>query len=185
VQFKAAYADPSRPWEAGIMSEIGTYGWTGSAFPGALHEDRYAVVGPYVMKDPRPGSPGYRFEYQSSTDNDTGYLLPTVRGAFPAPSGPTHGSWMTGSIYQTILSNRSLVNVTYFHTNSSLAPLGSPFGPFTGFVGAGSTTTAGELGLSYAITPYVRVYGKGSIVHDQRPIFSLTFWLTPPLRDRR
>ena len=31
VQFKAAYADPSTPWEVGVMSEVGTYGWTGSA----------------------------------------------------------------------------------------------------------------------------------------------------------
>ena len=106
VQFKTAYADPSSPWEAGIMGETGTYGWTGSAVPGTLHQDHYAVVGPYFMKDPRPGSPGFRFEYQSSTDDDTGYLPPTAPGTAPKPSGPTHGSWMTGSVYQMILNNK-------------------------------------------------------------------------------
>jgi hypothetical protein len=178
-QWRAAYADPARPWEVGIFGEAGTLGWGGTSVGQTLYRDNYTLVGPYVMKDPRPGSPGFRLQYATTSDSNPGFLTAAQM------AGTANGSYMTGSVYQMLVQDRLMANLTYFHTNMPYAPAGAPGTPITGFVQTAASETAGSAGVSYAFTPYVRVFAAGTTLTNQKPYWSLLFWLTPPLRDRR
>ncbi len=178
LQWRTAYADPAHPWEAGIFGETGTLAWTGTYLPTTLYRDNYTLLGPYIMKDPRPGSPGFRLQYASTSDRNPGFIN-------PLQSAPrANGDYMVGSLYQMFVQDRMMANVTYFHTNMPYAPLGTPGGPLTGLVAPAGPQTAGSAGVSYAFSPYVRIFAAGTMITNQKPFYSFLFWLTPPLRDR-
>jgi hypothetical protein len=184
LQWRAAYADPAHPWEVGVFGENGTLSWTGTTSGTQLSHDNYTLVGPYVMKDPRPGSPGFRLQYAATSDSNPGFLT-TPSGSAIGP-GRSNGSYMVGSVYELFVQNRLMANVTYFHTNMPFSPLGPPGAPITtGFIQKTGPETAGSAGLSYAITPYVRVFAAGTTVTNQRPYWDVLVWITPPLRNRR
>lgn len=169
-QWRAAYADPAHPWELGVFGETGTLGWAGSQSGTQLNRDNYTLIAPYVMKDPRPGAPGVRLQYATTRDSNPG-LVATPNGLSPF-AGATNGSYMVGSLNQMYAQDRLMANVTYFHANMPLSPVGA-------------SPTAGSAGLSYAIAPYVRIFAAGTTLTHQKPYWSYLFWLTPPLRERR
>jgi hypothetical protein len=179
VQWKAAYADPAKPYEVGVFGESGSLGFTGSALVPGLQIDRYTVVAPYVQKDPRPGSPGFRFEYASATDSNPGFVTPTISSAPLRPAGPTASSWMIGSAYQMILHDHGMLDLTYYHTNQAIGEAG-----ITGLIQPSGPQTGAGPGISYAINPYTRIYGAVYVAHNQRPTFALKMWLSPPLWTR-
>jgi hypothetical protein len=150
---KVAYANPAKPWEVGVFGETGFLGFTGSQLVPGVHTDHYNVVAPYFQKDPRPGSPGFRFEYSTATDSNPGYLTPTTASAPLQPAGSTPSSWMIGSVYQMVLHDHGMLSLTYFHTNPTFTQTG-----LTGLVQPLGPSTGGGPGFSYAINPYTRVW---------------------------
>jgi hypothetical protein len=179
LQWKVAYADPARPYEIGVFGESGTLGFTGSEIAPGVHHDDYTVLAPYIEKDPRPGSPGYRLEYAAATDSNPGYLAPATPTAPLRAIGSTASSWMIGSVSQMVIVNRGMVSVTYYHTNQALSELG-----FSGLAASTGPATGGGPGFSYAFNSYVRVYSAFYLNERQRPTFALKMWLTPPLWSR-
>jgi hypothetical protein len=175
-EWRVAYADPAKPYEVGVSGKHGMFGFTGVDLLPGNHLDDYNVVAPYIIKDPRPGSPGFRFEYSLATDSDPGDLTPMapLRSA-----GSTTSSWMIGSVYQMVLHDHGMVSVTYYHTNQVLRETG-----FTGLVQPTGPATGGGPGFSYAITPFVRVYTAIYVAQNQPPAFAVTAWFTPPLWSR-
>jgi len=180
LQWRIAYADPAKPYEIGVFGETGALGFSGSAILPGLHVDNYNVVTPYINKDPRPGSPGFRLEYATATDSNPGYVAPAASAVGPvAQASSTSSSWMIGSAYQMVLHDHGMVNLTYYHTNQALGEIG-----FTGLVQPTGPQTGGGPGFSYAINPYTRVYTSVYVAQNQRPAFSVVMWLTPPLWSR-
>jgi hypothetical protein len=178
-QWRVAYADPAKPYEVGVFGENGALGFTGSGLPPGIHTDNYNVVTPYINKDPRPGSPGFRIEYATATDSNPGYAA-TAAALGPAqPAGATTSSWILGSAYQMVLHDHGMVNITYYHTNQALRAVG-----FSGIVQPTGAATGGGPGFSYAINPYTRVYSSVYIVQNQHPAFTIVMWFTPPLWSR-
>ena len=176
-QWRVAYADPAKPYEIGVFGENGGLGFTGAGLLPGIHTDNYNVVAPYINKDPRPGSPGFRFEYSTATDSNPGYVTAALGSAQPA--GSTTSSWMIGSVYQMVLHDHGMVNITYYHTNQTLSQIG-----FSGLVQPTGSETGGGPGLSYAINPYARVYTSIYVAQDKRPAFTIDMWLTPPFWSR-
>jgi hypothetical protein len=179
IQWKLAYADPAKPYEIGVFGESGSLGYTGTEIGTGLHIDRYTVIAPYIEKDPRPGSPGFRLEYATATDSNPGYHTPAQAATPLVPVGATASSWMIGSVNQMVFHDQGLVDVTYYHTNQTIAQTG-----FTGFVRPIGPTTGIGPGISYAINPYTRIYGAVYTAQNQRPTFALKVWLSPPLWGR-
>jgi hypothetical protein len=179
VQWKVAYADPAKPWEVGVFGESGAIGFTGSELIPGVHQDNYTVVSPYFQKDPRPGSPGFRFEYSSATDSNPGSIETNGPSATLRPVGSTPSSWMIGSAYQMVFNNQGMVNVTYYHTNQTLSETG-----FTGLVKPTGPVSGGGPGFSYAFTPYIRTYTVFYMAQNQRPTYAIKLWFTPPLWKR-
>jgi hypothetical protein len=178
-QWRVAYADPANPWEVGVFGESGSTGFTGTAVPG-LHVDHYNVVAPYVNKDSRPGSPGFRVEYAIATDSNPGFAAPAGAGTSALRKiGLTDSSWIIGTAYQMALHDHGMISITYYHTNQALGETG-----FTGLVKSVGTQTGVGPGFSYAIDPYTRFYTTIFIAQDQRPAFAISAWLTPPLTPR-
>jgi hypothetical protein len=179
VQWRAAYADPAKPYEVGVFGESGAFGFSGSALMPGNHVDNYDVVAPYISKDPRPGSPGFRFEYATATDRNPGMVATTT----PAPAlrlaGSTTSSWMIGSVYQLVLHDHGQVNLTYYHTNQAISEVG-----FTGIVQPAGPATGGGPGFTYAINNYTRIHTAFYVAQNQRPAFAVTMWFTPPLWSR-
>jgi len=179
VQWKIAYADPAKPYEVGVFGESGSLGFTGSALGPSIHVDRYTVVAPFVQKDPRPGSPGFRFEYATATDSNPGYLVPATASAPLRQAGSTAASWMIGSVSQMVFRDRGMFDLTYYHTNQGINETG-----FTGLVQPAGPATGAGPGFSYAFNPYTRIYTAFYIAQDQRPTIALKMWLSPPLWSR-
>jgi hypothetical protein len=178
-QWRVAYADPAKPYEIGVFGENGSLGFTGSDVLPGIHVDTYNVVTPYISKDPRPGSPGFRIEYATATDSNPGYVTPTGALNSIHQAGATTSSWMIGSAYQMVLHDHGMVNITYYHTNQALREIG-----YSGLVQAIGPETGGGPGFSYAINPYSRVYTSIYVAQNQRPTFTITMWLTPPFWSR-
>jgi hypothetical protein len=181
-QWKVAWAHPSHPWELGLIGDTGTVGWTGSLLPG-WNQDRYTMFGPYVLKDYRANSPGFVAQYLTASDANPGYYAAPGGTTLGAPAGKTGGSAMIASVYQMILANKGMVNLSYFHTNNSLACAESPCS--TGLVVPTGPVTAGDVGLSYAFGPFIRLYATSTIAQNQTPLWNLTLWIDSPLRNRR
>jgi hypothetical protein len=178
-QWRVAYADPAKPYEVGVFGESGAFGFSGSALVPGVHVDNYTVVAPYVSKDPRPGSPGFRLEYATATDSNPGELAPAAPAGPLRPAGSTASSWMIGSVYQMVLHDHGVVSMTYYHTNQALGETG-----FTGIVAPTAPATGGGPAFSYAINPYTRIYTAVYVAQNQRPAFAVTAWFTPPLWSR-
>jgi hypothetical protein len=178
-QWRVAYADPAKPYEVGVFGESGAFGFTGSQLLPGLNVDNYTVVAPYISKDPRPGSPGFRFEYSTAFDSNPGYVTPSTSTAPLRSIGSTTSSWMIGSVYQMVLHDHGVVNLTYYHTNQALSENG-----FTGVVQSTGPATGGGPAFSYAINPYTRIYTAMYVAKNQRPAFSISMWFTPPLWPR-
>jgi hypothetical protein len=179
LQWRVAYADPARPWEFGVFGESGALGISGSALlPGRVQVDNYNVITPYVNLDPRPGAPGFRFEYATATDSNPGYVMRGAAGPLQQV-GSTPSSWLVGSAYQMVLHDHGMVNVTYYHTNQALAETG-----FTGLVKPTGSATGVGPGFSYALDSFVRLYSSIYVAQGQRPAYSITMWITPPLWSR-
>jgi hypothetical protein len=178
-QWRVAYADPAKPYEVGVFGESGAFGFGGFALAPGVHVDNYTVVAPYISKDPRPGSPGFRLEYSTATDSNPGDLAPTSTSGALLPVGSTTSSWMIGSVYQMVLHDHGQVNLTYYHTNQALSEAG-----FTGVVQPTGPETGGGPAFSYAINPYTRIYTAMYVAQNQRPAFAITMWFTPPLWGR-
>jgi hypothetical protein len=176
-QWKLAYADPAKPYELGVFGESGALGFTGARIVPGLHTDHYTVVAPYIQKDPRPGSPGFRFEYATATDSNPGYV--TASSAAPQPVGPTASSWMIGSVSQMVLHDHGMLNITYYHTNQGLSDVG-----FTGILRPAGPETGAGPGFSYAFNPYTRIYTAFYVAQDRRPTIALKMWFSPPLWPR-
>jgi hypothetical protein len=179
LQWKVGYADPAKPYEVGVFGESGKLGFTGSALAAGVHLDHYVVVAPYVQKDPRPGSPGFRLEYATATDSNPGFIAPATTSAPSRPVGSTGSSWMIASLDQMVLHDHGMINITYYHTNEALAETG-----FTGFVQPTGPATGAGPGFSYAINPYTRIYSAIYLTQNQRPTFALKMWFSPPLWTR-
>jgi hypothetical protein len=178
VQWRAAYADPARPWEIGLLGESGSLGFAGAALAPGLHTDNFSMIAPYINKDPRPGSPGFRFEYASTNDSNPGSVAPV--GVGPTQQvGVTKSDWMIGTAYQMVLHDHGMVNVTYYHTNQALTEIG-----YSGLVQSIGPQTGGGPGFSYAINPYSRFYTSVYVARDQRPAFTVVMWFTPPFWSR-
>jgi hypothetical protein len=178
-QWKVAYADPAKPWEVGVFGENGALGFGGAALIPGVHVDNYNVVSPYFSKDPRPGSPGFRFEYSTATDSNPGYLTPSGPAAPLQSAGSTSSSWMIGSVYQMLLHDHAMANLTYYHTNPTLGETG-----FTGLVQRTGPATGGGPGFSYAFTPYIRAFTVFYMAQNQRPTYDIKLWFSPPLWSR-
>jgi hypothetical protein len=180
VQWRVAYADPSKPWEFGVLGESGALGFSGSGLaPGRVQVDNFNVVTPYINKDPRPGSPGFRFEYTTATDANPGYVAPAGGSGALQQAGSTRSSWMVGSVYQMVLHDHGMIDVTYYHTNQTLGEAG-----FTGLVQPVGPATGAGPGFSYAVDSFVRIYTAFYVAKNQRPAFSVNMWITPPLTPR-
>lgn len=179
VQWRVAYADPAKPYEVGVFGETGALGFSGTALLPGLHNDNYNVVTPYISKDPRPGSPGFRLEYATASDSNPGYITPSAGANFAQPAGATTSSWILGSAYQMVLHDHGMLNVTYYHTNQALSQIG-----FTGFVQPTGPQTGGGPGFSYAINPYARIYTSIYVAQNQHPAFNVAAWITPPFWSR-
>jgi hypothetical protein len=175
-QWRVAYADPAKPYEVGVFGESGTFGFTGSALVPGVHVDDYTVVAPYVSKDPRPGSPGFRLEYSTASDSNPGDIIPATAPASLRPAGLTASSWMIGSVYQMVLHDHGVASLTYYHTNQALSETG-----LSGLVQPTGPETGGGPAFSYAINPYTRFYTAFYVARNQRPAISITMWFTPPL----
>jgi hypothetical protein len=178
-QWRVAYADPARPWELGVFGESGSLGFTGTGLLPGVHVDNYNVITPYISKDPRPGSPGFRLEYSTATDSNPGYVTSATTPAGLQKVGPTASSWIVGSAYQMVCHDHGMVTITYYHTNQALNETG-----FTGLVQTTGTETGVGPGISYAVNPYTRFYTTYYVAQNQRPAFSISMWLTPPLWSR-
>jgi hypothetical protein len=178
-QWKVAYADPAKPYEVGVFGESGKLGFAGSSLAPGVHIDRYDVVAPYVQKDPRPGSPGFRLEFATATDSNPGNLTPAGASGPGRPAGSTASSWMIASVDQMVLHDHGMVNITYYHTNEALGAIG-----LTGLVQAAGPATGAGPGFSYAINPYTRIYSAIYVAQNQRPTFALKMWFSPPLWTR-
>jgi hypothetical protein len=179
VQWRLAYADPAKPYEVGVFGESGSLGFSGSALVPRLHIDHYTVIAPYIIKDPRPGAPGFRFEYATATDSNPGYVPAASTSSLPLPVGSVASSWMIGSVYQMVFHDHGMLNLTYYHTNQAISETG-----FSGLIQPTAPATGAGPGLSYAINSYVRVYSGVYVVHNQRPTFALKMWFSPPLWTR-
>lgn len=179
-QWRVAYADPAKPWEIGIIGEKGALGFTGIALRPGLKIDEYNVFTPYIMKDPRPGSPGFRVEYSMATDGNPGYVGSGLAGPSELrKAGGIASSWIVGSVYQMALHEKAMINVTYYHTNSALSEIG-----LTGLVEAMQSQTGVGPGFSYAINPYARIQSAIYLADKQHPAYHLNVWLSPPSSSR-
>jgi hypothetical protein len=179
LQWRVAYADPAKPYEFGVFGESGALGYTGSAISPGTHVDNYDVIAPYVGKDPRSGSPGFRLEYVAATDGNPGYVMPATPAGTPKQSGSISSSWMIGSVYQMVLHDHGMVSITYYHTNEATAETG-----FTGLIQPTGSKTGVGPGISYAMNPYSRIYTSIFVAQNQRPAFLINVWFTPPFWSR-
>ena len=100
LQWRVAYADPAKPYEIGVFGENGALGFTGSGLLPGNHVDNYNVVTPYINKDPRPGSPGFRIEYATATDSNPGYKTSAAGGRDRRSDLPglRRAQWRAGSL---------------------------------------------------------------------------------------
>jgi hypothetical protein len=155
-QYKAAYANPNSPVEAGI------YGSRGSLPLAEGGYDHYWSVAPYVERDPTKGIPGVLAIYQRAYDGNAG--ITTLPSGAPSLLGPANSVAATLELYQPVL-NQGLFSLRKEWTNDGLGTLGQ----------------TGNVDFSYPIARFLRAYVEEYFSEHTRPGWAYTIWWASPL----
>jgi hypothetical protein len=105
-QWSAAYAQPTKPFEAGVYGNVGTI----PLMEGGI--DRYKSIAGYMQRDPKYGVPGFLAIYQRGFDGNPGNGLPAANSL-----------GYTVELYQTFLGDRVLVGLRREMTNDGLGTI--------------------------------------------------------------
>lgn len=155
-QYKAAYADPQGPIEAGI------YGASGSWPLAEGGIDKYWALAPYVERDPTRDVPGVLAIYQMALDGNPGYTT-QPNGAL-SPLGSAGSTAATFELYSPVF-NYGLISVRKEWTNDGLGTLGQ----------------TGNVDLNYPIAKYLRAYVEEYFGSHQTPGWAYELWWTTPV----
>ena len=95
-QYRAAYARPDKPFEAGLYGAAGSWPLSDGTF------DHYASYTPYVEMDPQHGIPGLFAMYASNHDANAGPGF-----------GPVSSHGYTLDLFEPFLENRIMLGTRY------------------------------------------------------------------------
>ncbi|MGC1381578.1 MAG: hypothetical protein WA814_11225 [Candidatus Baltobacteraceae bacterium] len=154
-QYKAAYANPQYPIEAGVYGSRGSWPLSEGGF------DQYWSLAPYVQRDPAKGVPGILAIYQMALDGNPGYT--TLANGSLAPLGSAGSTAATLELYQPIF-NQGLLSVRKEWTNDGLGTLGQ----------------TGNVDFNYPIARYLRAYVEEYFGSHMTPGWRYMIWWTTP-----
>ncbi|HVA27255.1 MAG TPA: hypothetical protein VNF68_03695 [Candidatus Baltobacteraceae bacterium] len=164
-QWIAAYADASKPFEAGLYGSSGSYPLAEGGF------DRYNTIAAYVQRDPGlRGVPGFFATYQIGNDNNPGQA---ASGGMAPPGmggsmfGPSHGTALTLEAYEPLFNGSALVALRKEVANDGLG------------------TISNTQSLDIAVTPlsryqYLHLYFEGKTQPGMGPAWAdMAWWAVP------
>jgi hypothetical protein len=102
-QYRAAYANANKPFEAGVYGAAGSWPLSDGTY------DHYTTLAPYVEIDPQHGLPGLFAMYQWNNDPNAGPGF-----------GPAHSFGYTIDLYRPFLENKVMLGARYETTNDGL-----------------------------------------------------------------
>lgn len=105
-QYRAAYARPDKPFEAGFYGATGSWPLSDGTF------DHYNVIAPYVEIDAQGNWPGLFALYQTNHDANAGPGF-----------GPASSSGYTVDLFKPFMDNKIMVGTRYEMTNDGLGTL--------------------------------------------------------------
>ncbi len=105
-QYRAAYARPDKPFEAGVYGASGSWPLSDGTF------DQYNSITPYVEMDPQHGLPGLFAMYSSNHDANAGPGF-----------GPASSSGYTIDVFQPFLDSKVMLGGRYEMTNDGLGTM--------------------------------------------------------------
>ncbi|MBV8490653.1 MAG: hypothetical protein JO199_09000 [Candidatus Eremiobacteraeota bacterium] len=153
-QYKAAYADPEHPLEAGFYGSRGSWPLTEGGY------DQYWSVAPYVQRDPNKGLPGILAVYQMALDGNAGI------GPLGYRVGSAGSTAATLELYQPFLNN-GVVSLRKEWTNDGL----------------GTFNQTGNVDLTYHIMPFLNAYVEEYFGSHQTPGWRYMLWWTTPVSE--
>jgi hypothetical protein len=154
-QYKAAYANPNYPLEAGIYGSRGSWPLAEGGY------DQYWSAAPYVERDPIHGIPGVLAIYQRAYDGNPGFT--TLPSGTLAPLGPANSAAATLELYQPVF-DEGLVSLRKEWTNDGLGTLGQ----------------TGNVNFSYPIARFLRAYVEEYFGAHTTPGWAYTIWWASP-----
>lgn len=157
-QYKAAYANPQYPLEAGVYGSRGSWPLTEGGY------DQYWSIAPYVQRDPWKGVPGVLAIYQMALDGNAG--IGTISNGATAPLGSAGSTATTLELYEPLL-NKGLISFRKEWTNDGL----------------GTFNQTGNIDLSYHVMPFLNAYVEEYFGSHQTPGWRYTIWWTTPVSE--
>jgi len=154
-QYKAAYANPQGPIEAGV------YGSRGSWPLAEGGTDTYWSAAPYAQIDPNHGIPGVLAIYQMALDGNPGYN--TLANGALAPLGSAGSTATTLELYQPVL-DKGLISFRKEWTNDGL----------------GTQNQTGNLDFNYQIARFLHAYVEEYFGSHVTPGWRYMLWWTTP-----
>jgi hypothetical protein len=164
-QWKAAYAPPKQPIEAGFFGSSGT-------LPVSTGTDRYGSVAAYVQTDPGArGIPGVLAIYQTQQDNNPG-INAASNGIMPA----TTSRGASAELYEPFLHGGAVLSFRHDFNNDGAGSIGNGNAVNLGFNVPGIVYLHGYLEANLGANSALAGASDG-------PTWKGMLWLTVPLRD--
>ncbi len=164
-QWIAAYADSSKPFEAGFYGSAGSYPLAEGGF------DHYTTIAAYAQRDPGPhGVPGLFATYQLGYDGNPGQ----ASGGMGPPMGPlpmvgaAHSTALTLEAYEDLFSGSVQIGLRKEVTNDGLGNV--------------NNTSSLDLGVTpFTRYQYLHMYLEGKTQPSMGPAWGGMLWWTVPL----
>lgn len=154
VQWRAAYANPKKPFEAGFYGSFGRYPLsTGNLDP-------YSQVGIYAQRDPVGDVPGILALYQVGNDGDAGL------DGNGNPLGAAHSSGYSVGLYRPIFK----------HWENMLSVRAEGLSD-----GLGNVTHGGNIDYSFRIYKYLHAFVEAGLAQNSTPAWRYQLWWTTPV----
>jgi hypothetical protein len=154
VQWRVAYANPKKPFEAGLYGNWGSYALS----TGEL--DRYSATGAYLQRDPKGEVPGILALYQIGNDGNAGY------DESSNPLGAAHSTGYSVGLYRPIFKK--------WENQLSLR--------FEGLTdGLGTTTHSGNIDYAFRIYKYLHAFVETGLAANSTPSWRYSIWWTTPI----
>ncbi len=157
----AAYADPGKPFEAGLYGSIGSY----PLAEGGV--DPYRTIGVYAQRDPGPHAvPGFFALYQWGYDANPGLAMGMGGPMMMLP--PAHSVTDTVELYEPIFNQRGIIGLRQEMTGDGL----------------GNVTHGGDIDLSLqplAKLDYLHLFLESGLQQNSTPAWRAGLWWVSPL----
>jgi hypothetical protein len=154
VQWRLAYANAKKPFEAGFYGNWGSFGLS----TGDL--DRYSATGAYVERDPKNGVPGLIAVYQIGNESNAGL------DGDGNVLGPARSTGYSIGLFRPIFKN--------WENQLSLRAEGLTDG-------LGTTTHSGNIDYSFRIYKYLHAFLEAGLAQNSTPAWRYQIWWTTPV----